>query len=931
MLKSLVSLPTVISDLYSARRSHKKRQQSNRSKSLFAAIEDLEIRQLMSAANTASDDAFTPRIINGSAPASGVDLTGVAKLTFTPTGGSAVLSSGTFITTQWILTSASASKGLTEAGGIGKVTIGTTDYVVDDVVPYDKYKVGSGDFTQDIALWHITAAASGVTPIDIARSPAAAKATVTLAGYGLPGTTTAGASGSYGTLLTGQTTIERVTPSQYTWKLDGTEATSASGDTGGPVLTSKDGVFKISGIASTHSTTTSKKGDIASNTRVDIYAGWIDSITSTTAPTPVTPPPLDEATAGVVADAEAIYKTFTLTSKIKSLDAVGKIGILGDLDVYKVVTPSDGIATFNLQNTSPGTVLFDTVMDVYDSLGVLVTKTVVTGGVTTTPTVGHADDVAKTNLNSQLVVPLAAGTYYVKVSSYNNYQTGSYHLTMTEKYSAIPTPPPPPATPADVTGIAQLTYTPTTGTPTPIFSTGVLIGSTTILTSASASKGLEVASGASVKIGSTTYVVDAIDVYDKYNASASGDNRQDIAVWTLHTAPSGATPLAIETPLASPALAAGATVTLAGFGSTALNSSGVPVYGSLSTITRKVERLTGAQLSWKLTNALELSNAAGDTGGAVLKSTTVGGTTTYSVIGIASTVGTTQTAINGNSVNTRVDQYAAWLSSKLGVSAPVLGSFDDQPSVSGDSLATYATTSLTLAKPSAQVTGKLESYGDVDVFKLQVSDAGIVNISVASQSPSTVFLDTKLRIVSLLGTEVAINDDVTPGSDLSSQIATYLTAGTYFVEVSAYRNEGVGAYRLSYTQNVDTANNTVGAAQVLAPNSIGSATINTYINSVGDVDFFSFTANKTGKYQFDFENVDPSSLDAAIIIVTSTGVPVSQNDNYTASNKNARLINVSLVSGTTYYVAVTGVSTTTGGVTSGGYGLGKLTIKKTAN
>jgi hypothetical protein len=905
MFKSLGNLSAIISDLCVVRRSTKKRAVTR--KNFFAAIEDLEFRQLMSAANTSSDDAFTPRIINGTPVTTGFDA--VAQLSFTQTGSATPLKmTGTFITADWVLTSASASKGLTEAGGTGTVTVDGTTYAVDDIVPYSKYAVGAGDFTQDIALWHIAPTVlqtlPSITPIDISRTPAAAKATVTLVGYGLTGTPTTGATGTYGVLNSGTTSIDRVTPSQLTWKLTGTESTSAAGDTGGPVLVqnSTTHLYTIVGVDSTHSTTTSKKNDSAFNTRVDVYAGWIDNITSTAHPTSTV---VDDYIDTLDVNGGATNTTFTLTNKVTTLSVTGKIGTFGDIDAFKFVTPSDGVATFDLQNTSPSSILFDPTLNVYDSTGALI-STVTSSGTT----LSQNDDTSRTNLNSHLVLTLPAGTYYVTAAAYADAELGSYHLTMKEKYSTSSTPTGP-VSPTDVTAVGQITYTPVTGAA--IYSTGTLVGDQWVMTSASASKGLTTGTGTFI-IGGVTYTADEIHVYPKYNAASSGDYRQDIALWHLTAAVnSSIVPLAIST---TPA-AAGSTVTLAGFGSTAVGSSGL-VLGALQTENRKVDRISPAQLVWKLNTSLELTTAAGDTGGAVLQS--VGGV--YQVVGIASTNVTTASKVGDTALNTRADVYIGWIDDVLSRTHAVLSTSDDNANQPDVISGVNKTSTLTVLKPTVQVTGNLENYGDVDVFKVVVAANGVVDLAVASLSPGTVLLDTNLTLIAADGTTVlATATDINPTADLGSEINTYLTAGTYYVAVSGYANEAVGSYRLTLTANYDTGADTALTAKSLTPNSIGTVAAADYINTPTDVDFFKFVANKTGKFEFDFTNTNPSALDPVIEVFAADGTTsLGSNDNLSSTNHDARVTLTTITSGTTYYVKLSSAGESTG--------LGQLTVKK---
>ena len=180
----------------------------------------------------------------------------MGQLTFTPTAGTSVFSTGVLISDRWVLTTATASNGLTEAGGTATVILGGITYIVDDIVTYSKYNAASGtDYKQDIALWHLTTAVPGsITPLAVSATPVAAASTVNLAGFG--GTSATGGVTTYGARQTGTNKVDRVSAGQYSWKIDAAlEMSNAAGDTGGVLLKNVNGVFQVVGLASVSGTT----------------------------------------------------------------------------------------------------------------------------------------------------------------------------------------------------------------------------------------------------------------------------------------------------------------------------------------------------------------------------------------------------------------------------------------------------------------------------------------------------------------------------------------------------------------------------------------------------------------------------------------------------------------------------------------------------
>lgn len=444
MLDSFINLPKSIPSLWRSLSAGKKRRVVP-SKFCSLHVEDLEQRQLLSAAN-GREHGGTPRIINGTTTAS---FTAVGQLTYTPTVGTVAKSTGTLIAPQWVLTSASASKGLNLSGGTASVILGGVTYTVDSIVTYPKYNASSIDFKQDIALWHLSTAVPGtITPQQISYTKPTVGNTMTIVGFGLTGTGTTGAGGTYGTKQTATSKVQAVTPSLLTYKLDNnSEGITATGDVGGPLMFTQGGVMKIFGIVSGHSTTTSKIGTTAYNTRVDLYGGWIDDTLSQAHPEVTT---VDDYvnTADTVGSTNRLFNLSTTTT---SFTVKGKLAQYGDIDVFKVITAADGFATLTLSNTLASSQLLDTKLEILASNGTTVLFT--------------SDDNSATDLTSKLNVSLAAGTYFVRVSTYGNYGKGDYQLVMTDVMDNV--------------GDTTITAKTLTGTKQNVFASPIVINSTT--------------------------------------------------------------------------------------------------------------------------------------------------------------------------------------------------------------------------------------------------------------------------------------------------------------------------------------------------------------------------------------------------------------------------------------------------------------------
>ncbi len=418
MLDSLINLPAAIPSLWRSLHAGKKRRTAN-SRNCFANVENLEDRQLLSAANSVVEHGGVPRIINGTTT---TGFPAVGMTTFTPTTGTATQASGTLIASQWVLTTATASKGLTTAGGTASIVLNGNTYTVDAITIYPKYYAGSVDFRQDIALWHLSTPVTDVTPLTVSATPIAASSTATIVGFGGTGTGTTGTNGTFGTKQTGTTKIERVSASQLVWKIDGnatTDAAFAPNDIGAPVLKLVGSSYQVYGLGSYSSTATGKKGTSVNATRTDIYLGWIDDV-------------LDRPHATVTATDDYINlpdtvgtgnRKFTLTTSSPSASVSAKFHQYGDVDVFKVVTAANGYISFGVTNTSPSSNLLDLKLELLAADGTTVLFT--------------SDDVSQTNLNSEFASYLDAGSYYVRVSTYADSQKGSYTLTVKANYDNV--------------------------------------------------------------------------------------------------------------------------------------------------------------------------------------------------------------------------------------------------------------------------------------------------------------------------------------------------------------------------------------------------------------------------------------------------------------------------------------------------------------
>lgn len=196
----------------------------------------------------------------------------------------------------------------------------------------------------------------GVVPTPLFRNTPIVGARLILAGFGREGSGYGGYNNIYpvsGSIDTGYSPIDYVTGTFLKWNFDNNvtnpESNTAPGDSGGPQFINLNNVLYLASVTSGGRLSTAAYGDLAYNTRVDIAANWLDSITGGQ-PTTSNHPPIVQAPSFTPTQlAINTQATFSVTATDPDYDALRYHWFFGDgtdlittTDTTQHAFPTDG-------------------------------------------------------------------------------------------------------------------------------------------------------------------------------------------------------------------------------------------------------------------------------------------------------------------------------------------------------------------------------------------------------------------------------------------------------------------------------------------------------------------------------------------------------------------------------------------------------------
>ncbi|MFM7273140.1 MAG: DVUA0089 family protein [Gammaproteobacteria bacterium] len=222
------------------------------------------------------------------------------------------------------------------------------------------------------------------------------------------------------------------------------------------------------------------------------------------------------------------------------------------------------------------------------------------------------------------------------------------------------------------------------------------------------------------------------------------------------------------------------------------------------------------------------------------------------------------------------------------------------PAPLADDIAGDTSTTATLSIGAAAKSSRIDSLGDWDWYRVELV-AGTTYSVAMNGSGTSPLADPLLYLTDASGKYIAKDDESGAGSN-ALMVFTASYSGTYFIEASAYNDEGTGSYAISIVQGAQPADfqgNELTAGRI----TVGGASVSSSIELRNDTDWFRVELTAGQVYRFTLNRTATEGLAEPVLRIADENGDFLARDFDSGGNDNAALLFRAPTTGSYFLVA----------------------------